>query len=306
MLKKNTTRGLLLTTCAAATLVSTGCRSMPGMGIFARHREPSAEVIAGNGPTTTYPAPPSASATPEAIASVAGGTAPSKAAAALPGSRPDTAQVAGVGVTPGYATPATNMGAAQANGVYAKSASFNSQTASNTKSSGYTFGSKSLPPIASTTSASAKPSTYPLPTAGAATNSYAAAGTAGSGYSLGGGKLAAAETSASATVATPKSSSTTSSGGYTLPASISPATAAITPPSPTTSPSPEEGSYSLPESTSPAFSTASTADSVTAASGTNYQPSSTNGSGYTPGSTGVARGYPTGNDAPTTSGSFYR
>ena len=67
---------MLLSASAALVLLSTGCRSsMPRMNLFSFGSRPSAEDLAGSGPTTTYPAPPSASATPNAIASVAGGTA---------------------------------------------------------------------------------------------------------------------------------------------------------------------------------------------------------------------------------------
>lgn len=64
-----------LTACVIATLPAVGCRSgKPSWNMFSRS-EPSAEVLAGSGPTTTYPSPPSSRARPEAIASIAGGTA---------------------------------------------------------------------------------------------------------------------------------------------------------------------------------------------------------------------------------------
>lgn len=63
-----------LAACVIATLPATGCRSgRPSWNMFSRG-EPSAEVLAGSGPTTTYPSPPSSRAAPEAIASIAGGT----------------------------------------------------------------------------------------------------------------------------------------------------------------------------------------------------------------------------------------
>ncbi|TWU10599.1 hypothetical protein [Allorhodopirellula heiligendammensis] len=65
-----------LAACVIATFPAVGCRSgKPSWNMFGRS-EPSAEVLAGSGPTTTYPSPPSARATPEAIASIAGGTTP--------------------------------------------------------------------------------------------------------------------------------------------------------------------------------------------------------------------------------------
>lgn len=66
--------GAALAACVIATLPATGCRSgRPSWNLFSRG-EPSAEVLAGSGPTTTYPSPPSSRAAPEAIASIAGGT----------------------------------------------------------------------------------------------------------------------------------------------------------------------------------------------------------------------------------------
>ncbi|TWT74901.1 hypothetical protein [Allorhodopirellula solitaria] len=67
-----------LAACVIATLPATGCRTgKSSWNLFSRS-EPSAEVLAGSGPTTTYPSPPSAHATPEAIASVAAGTSTAK------------------------------------------------------------------------------------------------------------------------------------------------------------------------------------------------------------------------------------
>ena len=122
MLNKTTmNNSLLMLTCLAASFALTGCRSMSGRNMFGFRTQPSAAALAGSGPTTTYPAPPSDSATPEAIASIAGGTgAPNTGPVTKPTT---TAQVAGIDVSPSYATPAsnsqpTNMAAAQANGIY--------------------------------------------------------------------------------------------------------------------------------------------------------------------------------------------
>ncbi|MFG0267173.1 MAG: hypothetical protein ACF8AM_18790 [Rhodopirellula sp. JB055] len=63
--------------CVTASIAATGCRSgRPSLNLFGMRGEPSAETLAGTGPTLTYPQPPSSQATPNAIASVAGGTAP--------------------------------------------------------------------------------------------------------------------------------------------------------------------------------------------------------------------------------------
>src|SRR6056297_2489037 len=69
---------LLIATCAAAIGTTAGCRSaMPKWNLFGSRSTPSAETLAGQGPTNTYPAPPSKNASPMAIASIAGGTAES-------------------------------------------------------------------------------------------------------------------------------------------------------------------------------------------------------------------------------------
>lgn len=131
----------LMVTCLITPMVSTGCRSgRPGWNLFGRNGEPSAEMLAGSGPTLTYPAPPSAKATPEAIASIAGGTAtptpstpttPSMGvpgmtvpggsnpyalagnqtgppAYAIPGSTPPPSTAASANPTPSYAAAAAN------------------------------------------------------------------------------------------------------------------------------------------------------------------------------------------------------
>ncbi len=105
---------------AVASTSLTGCKSaMPKFNMFGFKREPSAEALAGSGPTSTYPTSPSSGVTPEALASTAAGTAPS-------GTKPQTANVAAsappsYGATPSYANataPATNNAAAAANGFY--------------------------------------------------------------------------------------------------------------------------------------------------------------------------------------------
>lgn len=303
MLNKNTTRGcVLLTTCAAA-LIFTGCRSMPGARMFGMRGEPSAAALAGSGPTTTYPAPPSASATPEAIASIAGGTAtPSTLPAKLQGSGSRTAQVAGFGVSPGYATPAskvstTNMAAAQANGIYSgtKSKGFGAPTAPQTtpseyKPSGYSFGSKTTTP---------KPASPPASYASDSPSAYVKA----SSYTPPANGFAPPATNSSYT--TPPA---TGSSGYTLPTD-SPAVAAITQPTPSKTASPTAvdatNSFAPPAAAAPDFSTASTA-SATAPAASTDDSSADSASGYSPGSTGAAVGYPSGNITPTTTGSFYR
>ena len=111
---------LIATGCALLVLTCTGCRTgkIGGMNLFGFKSEPSAEHLAGSGPTVTYPVPPSESATPEAIASIAGGTvAPGPSLS--PGIRPET--------------PAINGGAPDSAPSYVASAGSNGSFGSNTQ-----------------------------------------------------------------------------------------------------------------------------------------------------------------------------
>ncbi len=319
MLSNNTTRAgrLVVTGCAAMALISTGCRSMPGMGMFGMGSKPSVETIAA-GPTTSFPAPPSASATPEAIASIAGGTGvpvstgqpESAPGLSAPGtSAPGLSATAQAGgQLPGYASsPKTNLAAAQANG-FGTPATPAGYTP--TKPSGYSFGAKTFTPKTEAPSAPSAPTpstSYALPGSGSPT--------APTGMTAPAGVTAPAQTS------TP--------GGFTLPGGVSPAVAAATAEPPSfglpaggatasiadTKPAgfAPPSDLAPPAATAPDFSTASTAD-VTAPSTTLDSlpalapPSATSDvpSGYSPGSTAGAGGYPTGSSAPTTNGSFYR
>lgn len=130
MLAKNTMLGhrrVALVGCAVVALTTTGCRSsMPRMNMFGFKSQPSPEALAGTGPTTTYPMPPSATATPEAIASVAGGTAAREPDAKIAGLDIDAGTPSRSGYVDAMAAaskstapnmPGTpNMSAAQANG----------------------------------------------------------------------------------------------------------------------------------------------------------------------------------------------
>ncbi|MEP3929478.1 MAG: hypothetical protein ABJM55_12355, partial [Rhodopirellula bahusiensis] len=72
--------------CVTASIAATGCRGgRPSLNMFSMRGEPSVETLAGTGPTQTYPQPPSSSATPNAIASIAGGTAPATTPSGMPG-----------------------------------------------------------------------------------------------------------------------------------------------------------------------------------------------------------------------------
>jgi hypothetical protein len=310
MLNNNTKRGyVLLVTCSIA-LLSTGCRSMPGRNLFSFRNGPSPEALAGEGPTVTYPSPPSESATPEAIASIAGGTAvPTTSPTTSPPSA--TAQVSGVDVLPGYATPAStafadgtsqvNMAAAQANGIYGGSSLSNYQppkpnSPATSGASGYTFGSKALTP---------KTEIAPVADTTPAMPSWTKTAPPSNSNPTPGGFAPPPASNLAVPAAGPKS-------GFTMPTD-SPAVAAITLPSqPTVESSPEPSEtatpFAPPPASSPDFSTASTGAITAPSTTTPGLPSVTNGaSSYTPGSTGAASGYPVGDSAaPNTKGSFFR
>ena len=344
--KKKLKQQLLVTGCAAIVACSTGCRSaMPKWSMFGMRKSPSAEMLAGNGPTHTYPAPPSESSTPSAIASVAAGTG-NQLAGAPKASGPSN----GFGV----GTPNVNMAAAQANGfAVASNRTTNSAKAasppeyalssnvSNDKNSavpaipaGYQFGTKGTQPTASAASPQSGssyqiPSSYPAPTA--STNPSAGS----TQYQL---PPAATDPIAS----TPSKSTATSyglppsseSGAFSLPddvlesvkqaangatnsAPFTPKADGVPAFGPTAS-----GSITLPGATSantvatggskPAFSTASatlpTGGSSLSLPSDGVESNSNSSGVYAPGSTGSSSGYPATSGYPTTGtdGSFYR
>jgi hypothetical protein len=230
-----------------------GCRAgkSSGSNLFGFNSEPSPEALAGSGPSTTYPAPPSDSATPEAIASIAGGTiAPSTSPAKSPGVNPTTSptsagtRVANAAGVPSYVTPGAstssansqtanvpsgsvrgpNMAAAQSNGFYSK-----------TKPAGFAAPSWNAPVANASSSASGslkspgikipdmkvpevKPASLQMPAtksnAGSAASNYAAS--IPSGYQFGSKSGNSNATAASAysipSTKTTSSAATTSSG----------------------------------------------------------------------------------------------
>jgi hypothetical protein len=322
-------KSLLMLACIAVSFVLTGCRSMPGRNMFGMRTQPSAAALAGSGPTTTYPAPPSESATPEAIASIAGGTAVPEQGPET--QRATTAQVAGIDVTPGYATPAssasaTNMGAAQANGIYAGGGSEADKSVAPV--SGYTFGSKALTPKIEAPKTEVAPSadvggasyarnsSYPMPTDKLSVPSTSISTPPGSSYAAPQTPTTSPEiASPTATASAPAAAKSVSrpAGGYSLPTD-SPAIAAIAPSSPETiepaaQPDATGNAFAPPAATSPDFSTANAAGSVTApgaAAGVPVSASPAVGGGYMPGSTSTDHGYPTGDIESISGGSFYR
>ena len=184
--RTNLQRALMLAGCAMLTVVATGCRSMmPKWNPLAWRSTPSAEKLAGNGPTITYPAPPGESAVPEAIASIAGGTSsPDRSFATN-----TTNQIAEFNSSASNAVSgAVNDAAARANGFNLASTPtqssipdyanrFASTPSKNSEipaiPTGYKFGSRATGPptgltapaskTESTTGRYAMPSSYPAP-----------------------------------------------------------------------------------------------------------------------------------------------
>lgn len=315
--------------CVVAAMVGlTGCRSsMPGMGMFGFKSEPSADALAGVGPTATYPISPSAGISPEAIASTAAGTtAPS-------GLKPQTGSFASAspsltqptsGMTaPGTAAQAPNQAAASANGFYGNTAPSRSLTASpasyaNAAGAGYTYGqnpaaSKSTSPVNSSGGINAIAAGY-IPAARSTADSesipaYAQAAdaapattpptayAASTGYPLPGASVP----SSSAPVAS------STDAGYAMPPIASTAEAA--------KPASLPGGFAMPSVAAPTPSTA-VASTPSTSGPAAYQASvptspsapTAPSTGYTPGSTAGAVGYPSSGGYPATgsSDSFYR
>lgn len=324
---------LLIATCAAAMGASTGCRSaMPKWSLFGSRNTPSAEMLAGEGPTITYPTPPSESASPTAIASVAGGTAePSAPQTRLAAAR-STAPAMGFDVgakTIANTNPAPSMAAAGANGFQlASSKSTTGSTAGQLPSygtpssvseqnsdipaipTGYQFGTRRTAPTGSTTSSS-PPSTsgYAMPggsaTAPSAGTSAVATTASNGGFTLPQSVIEATDAPSAAQPFTPKTPGT-ATAELALPtgAASSTPSAGITLPGSSGSSGGTPASTVSTGSTAPSFSTASAALAPRAS-----EPIRTSLSdGYAPGSTANSDGYPTtsGYPSPSNGGSFYR
>ncbi len=299
-------RRFTLLLCGVAVLASAGCRSrMPRMNMFGWRSEPSAETLAGAGPTTTYPMPPSTNASPEAIASVAGGTAPPKSI--------NSAPVTSMGIGSAIAqapstTKPVNYAAAQANGIYSPPGSAKPGTTA-TQPVGYTAPSYATTAPAATTMV-ATPNKPAVPSYASPDYAPSAMPTSPavpaqptttpqpSGYVF--GQKATAPTAAPATTptvsmpaisslapaATNTSTSTAGGGGFTMP------TGMTAPSIETTTAAPAKA---------PTYSTATQTNSVAAPAAT---PST---STYTPGSTATAPSYPSGGyDIPSSGGTMYR
>ena len=315
----------------------TGCRSsMPKFNMFGFKREPSAEAIAGVGPTATYPVSPSAGLTPEAIASTAAGTgAPS-------GMKPQTGSIAstksvGQAVPVSTGTPTTNPAAAASNGFYgangakpstaATPASYANATGT---SGGFTYGQNpnaGKPAVGTAATAASyspnKPTAAPsgLPgyaQTGPATPSPSSvpAYSAVPGYPLPGSTNPMATAPATKTAVVPTTVTPTQLASVppapqipaTLPTSAT-APAFSMPPlasmPPAASSAPTAGGFAMPPGVvAPAASIASLP--ATPVLPRAIAPSAPSTGGYKPGSTAGAVSYPSGDYPSTGRDTFYR
>lgn len=243
---------LLIAGCAGMIFASTGCRSaMPKWNLFSWRSTPSAETLAGNGPSITYPAPPGESATPDAIASYAGGTAerPENYAVAAASANSDlpvtgfdatagsvsraAAQANGFNLasnrTPGTAmasaaTPSTASPSTATTSLPGYTAASLKQTGNNSSipavPTGYKFGAKSSPSAPASGSRYSMPSSYPAPGAPSGGTSPA------TGYSLPTGAPSSAPSTFSPGSASlgqpqaPSAGATTPNGGFAMPDSM--------------------------------------------------------------------------------------
>ncbi|QDV46166.1 hypothetical protein Enr13x_60750 [Stieleria neptunia] len=238
---------LLIAGCAGMMVTFTGCRSaMPKWNMFSWRSAPSAEALAGNGPTITYPTPPGESATPEAIASAAGGTGgPATrnvvAASAQTPNSPGTGFDAAVAAN--RTASATSRAAAQANG-------FNIATAPSTGGvsaaklpgypnpdaaapgnhssvpaipAGYQFGTNSKSaarPEAAASSRYSMPSSYPAPGVPESGSGSASGYTLPGSSSPGGNSASSSDSSGIGFPSAGTTKPTTSAGGFALPDSM--------------------------------------------------------------------------------------
>ncbi len=330
--------------CIVTALVSlTGCRSsmpplpklgMPKLGMFGFKREPSPEALAGVGPTTTYPMSPSSGITPEAIASTAAGSA------APSGMKPQTASVAGMtSGLPAQGTAATqpgvNSAAAGANGFYGANGRGGTASTPSTASTpgtyanatgasgGFSYGQN--PAISKPTSSPTAPGGLAAIPAGYVPPKPPAPQASIPAYA----QTNSATGTPAPTVTPTKPASPPSAGSYTvvpgypLPSGPTPTTNSAT----TTAPAfamppdasmaaganpitPAAGSFTMPGNTSAATLPAASGDPAAhqATAPNRVSAPKAPSTGYKPGSTSGAVGYPSTGGYPATgsSDSFYR
>jgi hypothetical protein len=282
----------------------TGCRSFPGSSLLGWNKDPSPEVLANAGPAVTYPAPPNANATPQSIASVAGGT-----------NLPDLEIDDGDLITPQFTntgsdtsfqhvasndSTVTNLAAARANGFASPeqgSMASDSYRGQQSTSGGEAnaFGDRAFTPKPATAGSSFESeSTMVLPTASSVAQ-------------VGSSNLTNGFTPPPTVTASDPAMAGNTTTGFTLPTD-SPSFASIEPSSSNTIAPTSEVAAANPSSVD--YTTASRSSDF--ASSTTDQilpptePVSESPAGYSPGSTASRVSYPTSTSTPTTSGSFFR
>lgn len=334
------TRRLALAAVCLSTVFAGGCKSSmptlkaPSWSSFGFKREPSPDAIAGVGPTATYPLSPSATATPNAIQSVA---------ASPSGMQPQTSQVASSGLTRPTAVPATTASGPQQTPPSFASSPNPSAAAAN----GFATKAPTGPAVAPGTSYvyGKNPGVTPPSGQSPATPTYATPGTtvrppasnyAAVGYPLPGSSPStppptgpvsaslsspppAVPTSAATGSPTPpslaggfamppgtapsgQSPSTSPVGGFVMPTG-SPVAQSSTIPSAGGFVMPSLGGKPVESSSAPLARTASVATKSSAPSPSGVTPAG----GYAPGSTSGATGYPATSAGGTgEAGTFYR
>lgn len=336
--------GFMAAICLPSLIIGAGCKSSmptvampsrpswakPNWGAFGFNREPSADTLAGMGPTTTYPVSPSAGATPAPIESVAASPA---------GVKPQTTgQVAGIApaatslaATNTQPSATTNSAAAQANGYAGPKPSYATSQPTNPggqQPSGYLAGQS---PVASPAprSVSGLPAS-PTPTGAPSASNYAAMG-----YPLPGSQPAGLPASPPSGNFTPPSTSLSQlPPGLMSGSAVPPISAAAEPPpagglatvSPSVSAPPSlNADFAMPGSATAASATSSAGFTMPGVPTTTPPPTTsakpdaltatvtpprdtkTVTTGYTPGSTMGATSYPGIQDASTGGAdTFYR
>ncbi len=238
---------LLIAGCAGMIVTASGCRSaMPKWNMFSWRSAPSAETLAGAGPTITYPTPPGESATPEAIASVAGGTSgPATRNVIAASAQTPNSPVTGFDAiaAANRTASSTNRAAAQANGFnVASSPSTGGISAAKLPGypnpdaaapgnhssvpaipAGYQFGTNAKSaarPEAAASSRYAMPSSYPAPGVPEPGSGSASGYTLPGSSSPGGNSASSAGSGGFGFPSAGTSNSTTSAGGFALPDSM--------------------------------------------------------------------------------------
>lgn len=314
--KRTLLQRLVVSGCALAVLSSVGCKtgmSVPGASMLGFKKQPSAETLAGQGPTTTYPVTPSNNFTPNAIASKTAGTGMTAGAGTGQTTVPQGAAAANGYAVAGYnttgaTTPSNPYTATNSAPNYATSGWGGTSAASSTP----TAGSSAVPSYAGGSYAGTTPG-YNTPTQASIPN-Y---GATPSGYPSGVPSYAGNTTGSTNPYSQPSSytppapSYGTAGGSY---AGTSAATAGTssnpyaTPPGGFNYSAPNTTTYPEAQSARVAGGFTMPPSSTTTAAGTSGATGTTGGTApatFRPGSTAGATSYPS-TPYTTPSGSMYR